>query len=71
MPEVTCSNCNWKGKLLLSHLRKNEICQCKYDIESMENERKEKNRENTRKRKAEKAQQVAETNELCILQLER
>ena len=61
--EVTCSNCNWKGKLLLSHLRKNEICQSKYDIPSMENERKEKNRENTRKRKAQKAQREAGTNE--------
>ena len=63
LPEVICSNCYWKGKLLLSHLRKNEDCQSKYDITSMENERKEKRKENKRKRKAEKAQQMAETNE--------
>ena len=63
LPKVTFSNCNLKGKLLLSHLRKYEICQSKYDIASMENEIKEKNRENTGKRKAEKAQQVPETNE--------
>ena len=59
--EVTCSNCDWKGKLILSHLRKNEKCQSKYDIASMEMERKEKNREATRSRKAKKAQMEAET----------